>query len=205
MRTTSTPECQRAGAAVAETWIWCCLTIHLLPKNTVTQKRDLVLQQHVAASTKESKGNCLAAVSGPEQSAVAPAEDVESPPSGTSDKTAKCCFLQKLESLVAFQAEAWFWTEPQSVAACDGGNITISRFLDAATAICSCVHMPTHNSLFPTMTALKKTRVKMKARCRSCPTPLKRKPLKGCWYFTANGAEGFQHKPLFWVRLLRNG
>lgn len=132
---------------------------------------------------------------------MAPAEDVESPPSGTSEKTAKCCFLQKLESLVAFQAEA----EPQSAAACDGGNITISRLLDAATAICPCVHMPTRNSLFPTMTALKKALVKMKAWCRSCPTPLKRKPLEGCWYFTANGAEGFQHKPLFGVRLLGNG
>lgn len=64
----------------------------------------------MVASTKERKGNWLAAVSETdeptEQSAVALAQDVESQPSGISRKSARFCFLQNLESLVAFQAEA---------------------------------------------------------------------------------------------------
>lgn len=68
------------------------------------------MHQNVVASTKEWKRNWLAAVSetdeATEQSAVALAQDVESQPSRTSKKSARFCFLQNLESLVAFQAEA---------------------------------------------------------------------------------------------------
>lgn len=110
MRTTFMPECQRASATVVEPRVWCCLALHLFPKTSVTEEKDLVFHQNVVASTKERKGNWLAAVSETdeptEQSAVALAQDVESQPSGISRKSARFCFLQNLESLVAFQAEA---------------------------------------------------------------------------------------------------
>ena len=186
------PECQRAGATAVEPQIWCCLALHLFPKYTVTAQRDLVLHQNVVASTKEWKWNWLAAVSGTdeasEQSVVAPAQDVESQPSGASKKTARFCFLQNLESLVAFKLRLWFWKELYNVAACDGSNIMTSRLLDTAISICSCMHMPTHNSLFLTATAPNKAQFKIKEWYLSCPAPLKRHPLKGCCYFNANEA-----------------
>lgn len=68
------------------------------------------MHQNVVASIKEWKGNWLAAVLGTgeatEQSAVAPARDVESQRSGPSNKPGWLCFLQNLESPVVFQAEA---------------------------------------------------------------------------------------------------
>lgn len=116
MRTTSMPECQRAGATVVEPRVWCCLALHLFPKNTVTEERDLVLHQNVVASTREWK---LAG------STVGDWGSHWTVSSGTGSGcgittirnfqniiSARFCFVQNLVSLVVFQAEALIleWT-----------------------------------------------------------------------------------------------